>query len=181
MSYYAHTHKAERIVNRDLYRLNGISFQEMLENLTILLENVDDCGSTATTANLPTNSDVLKALTQHTNCETTSVVAVENEFTKVNQMCAVLWQENDGYQWYLGYIKEVTSDGTLMVDHLTRTLKTCHSKWKYPSREDIQEVSPEQIMKCRVEGDWDLQADTRKRLFSLSNVNTIMCAAELQL
>ena len=161
--------------------MNGISFQEMLENLTILLENVDDCGSTATTANLPTNSDVLKALTQHTNCETTSVVAVENEFTKVNQMCAVLWQENDGYQWYLGYIKEVTSDGTLMVDHLTRTLKTCHSKWKYPSREDIQEVSPEQIMKCRVEGDWDLQADTRKRLFSLSNVNTIMCAAELQI
>ena len=179
MSYYAHTHKAEKIANRSLYRLNGISFQEMLENLTILLENVDDCGSTATTANLPTNTDVMKALTKHTNRETTSITAVEDEFTQVNQMCVVLWQEDNGYQWYLGYIKEVTSDGSLMVDHLARALKTSHSKWKYPSREDIQEVSPEQIMRCKIEGDWDLQADARKRLFSLTNINTIMCALEL--
>ena len=181
MSYFAHTHKAERIANKDLYRLNGISFQEMLENLTILLENVDDCGSTATTANLPTNSDVMKSLTKHQNLPTTPIAALEDEFTQVNQMCVVVWQEDTGYQWYLGYIKEVKSDGTLLVDHLTRALKNSHSKWKYPSREDIQEVSPEQILRCKVEGDWDLQADARKRLFSLTNTNTIMCASELHM
>ena len=165
MSYYAHTHKAERIANRDLYRLNGISFQEMLENLTILLQNVDDCGSTATTANLPTNSDVLKALAKH-NCETTFVPAVEDEFTKVNQMCAVLWQEDGGYQWYLGYVKEVSQNGQLLVDHLARV--SSDSKWKYPSHEDVhvQEMDPEQIVPCEIKGKWDMATNLRKSLFS---------------
>ena len=60
MAYYAHTHKTDRISNKELFRLNSISFDEMLENLTILLDD-NDCGGTATIANLPTNSDVVKA------------------------------------------------------------------------------------------------------------------------
>ena len=66
-----------------------------------------------------------------------------------------------------------------MVDHLTQALKNSDSKWKYPSHEDIQEVSPEEIIKCKVKGDWDLAADSGKRLFSLTNTNTILCAFEL--
>ena len=151
----------------------------MLENITILLENVDDCGSTATTANLPTNSDVMKALTKHPDLPTTAIAASKDEFIQVKQMCVIVWQEDNGYKWYLGYIKEVNSDGTLLVDHLTRALDNSHSKWKYPSREDMQKISPEQVIRCKVEGDWDLQADARKRLFCLTNTKAIMCASEL--
>jgi hypothetical protein len=168
MAYYAHTHKAERIVNKHLYRVNGIPFEEMLENLTILLENADDSSSTATTANLPTNGDVMKALQNPTGPTIRDVICV-------NDMCVVVWQEEDcGYQWYLGYIKEVTS-GKLLIDHLARALKKSDSKWKYPSQEDIHQADPEQIVKCNVEGDWDLAADSRKRLFTLTNINTILC------
>ena len=148
----------------------------MLENLTILLENVQDCGSTATTDNLPTNSDVMKALTKGPTS-----IAASIESTKVNQMCVVVWQEDIGYQWYIGYIKEWNSSGTLSVDHLTRALKNSDSKWKYPSHELIQEASSEQIIKCYVEGDWDLAADSRKRLFCLTNINTILCAFKLHI
>ena len=38
MSYYVHTHKSNQYANKDLFRLNRISYDEMLENLIILLD-----------------------------------------------------------------------------------------------------------------------------------------------
>ena len=84
------------------------------------------------------------------------------------------WKDNDDtYEWFLGYVKK-SVDNMLLVDHLARKLKNSHSKWKYPSTEDIQLVEPDQLVECIVEGEWDLTADSRKRLFTLSNIKT-MC------
>ena len=168
MSYYAHTHKADRIANKDLFRLNRISFDEMLENLTILLDDDGSSGS-ATMANLPTNADVIKSFRNPTG-ETPT----EYPVAKINDLCVVVWQETNGYQWYLGYIKKLLSNAKLSVDHLVRT--TSDSKWKYPSQEDLQEAGPEQIVQCEVNGDWDMSADSRKRRFSITNVKAISCA-----
>ena len=90
-------------------------------------------------------------------------------------MGVVVWKEGSEYQWYLGYITEVTG-GKIKIDHLARSMKKSDSKWKYPSQEDIQPADPDQIVKCDVEGDWDLAADSRKRLFTVANINTIICA-----
>ena len=38
MAYYVHTHKAEKVLRPELLRLNGITLDEKLENLLILLE-----------------------------------------------------------------------------------------------------------------------------------------------
>ena len=54
MVYYAHTHKADKIARKQLFRINGITYEEMLENLTILLDDEQQV-STSTLANLPTN------------------------------------------------------------------------------------------------------------------------------
>jgi hypothetical protein len=70
MAYYAHTHKADRISNKELYRLNNISFEEMLENQTIVIDDDGCVGATATIANLPTNADVVKALKAQTSPST---------------------------------------------------------------------------------------------------------------
>ena len=61
MAYYAHTHKADKIALKELFRLNGISHEEMLENLTILLDD-EKHTSTSTIANLPTNEYVMKSV-----------------------------------------------------------------------------------------------------------------------
>ena len=53
-------------------------------------------------------------------------------------MCVVVWQDDNGYQWYLGYVKK-NIDGKLSVDHLARKLKASDSKWKYPSQEERKE------------------------------------------
>ena len=169
MAYYAHTHKADKIANKELFRLNRISFEEMLENLTILLDD-DGCGGTATTANLPTNADVMRAIKN----QSPSTIN-ESSTAKVNDMYVVVWQEDNDYQWYLGYVKKI-DDGKLSVDHLARKLKESDSKWKYPSQEDIHLADPAQIVKCNIEGEWDLTADSRKRLFTVTNLKTITCA-----
>ena len=57
-----HTNKTE-LQTRPLQDKNGISFEfeDMLENLTILLDD-DGCGATASTAYLPTYSDAVSLL-----------------------------------------------------------------------------------------------------------------------
>ena len=93
-------------------------------------------------------------------------------------MCAVVWADDRGesYSWYLGYIKEHSDDGTFQVDHLARALKTSDAKWKYPSAADINFVQQEQIIECDIDGHWDMDADSRKRLFTLDNTKTISFA-----
>ena len=60
-----------------------------------------------------------------------------------------------------------------IVDHLERSTKSSHSKWKYPSREDVQVIEDEQIVEIDVIGEWDFSADSRKRLFTLNNAQSI--------
>ena len=174
VAYYAHTHKSSRITNKDLYRINGVSDEEMIENLAILLDDDKQCSS-ATVANLPTNSDVLKCIS-HSTDEQEAVSVPSASVALVNQMCVVVWQNDDEvYEWYLGYVKNCVGE-KYSVDHLARKLKDSDSKWKYPSQEDIQLTDPVQIVDIEVVGEWDLSADSRKRLFTLSNIKTVLCA-----
>ena len=132
MAYYAHTLKADRIARKHLFRLNGISFDDMLENLSILLHD-DATTHTSTIANLPTIEDALKSL------KTLSDVSIEENISTpivgMNEMCVVVWQNCDSkYEWFLGYVK----DGMYNIDHLHRVTEVSHSKWKYPSKADCQ-------------------------------------------
>ena len=128
----------------------------------------------ATVANLPTNSDMLKCISQSTDEQ--EAVSVPLSVALVNKMCVVVWQNDDEvYEWYLGYVKNCVGE-KYSVDHLARKLKNSDSKWKYPSQEDIQLTDPVHIVDIEVVGEWDLSADSRKRLFTLSNIKTVLCA-----
>ena len=58
MAYYAHSNKVEKIARPDLFRLNGISHDEKLENLALLLDEDDD-SSVKSVVDLPTNEEVI--------------------------------------------------------------------------------------------------------------------------
>ena len=95
LAYYAHTHKADKLGRPDLFRLNGISHEEKLTNLAILLS--EDCISACTVANLPTNDDVIAVL----EGTTTEQQSNEPSNLKINELCVVVWQNCDaGYEWY---------------------------------------------------------------------------------
>ena len=65
LGYYVHTNngnKSEKHVKSDLFRLNKISHDEKLENLTILLAGDGMNVANSTICDLPSNEDVLKAI-----------------------------------------------------------------------------------------------------------------------
>ena len=45
-----------------------------------------------------------------------------------------------------------------------------------PKRENFQLVKPEQIVKCNINGERDYSPDSRKRVFTITNVKTIFGA-----
>ena len=153
MAYYAHTHKADKIARKQLFRINGITYEEMLENLSILLDDENDV-STSTIANLPTNEDVMQSLM----VIETDKINEESKISEVtiNEMCVAVWQNCDSrYEWYTGYVKNIDKNGIYIIDHLHRVLDGSHAKWKYPKQEDVQMVEPEQIVKCDIKGEWN--------------------------
>lgn len=173
MAYYSHSHKADKIARKDLYRLNGISYEEMLENLTVLLTGDHHVG-TSTIANLPTNKDFMKSL------GSMDIVMKESDLNcrlKVNNLCVVAWVNTKSvYEWFIGYIKDIDDNECYIIDHLHRVLNDSNAKWKYPSRGDVQVVQLSQIVDCDVIGQWDISPDCSKRHFTLTNVKTV-CGA----
>ena len=171
MAYYAHTHKMDKIQRPDLFRLNGITHDEKLENLVVLLSDDND-NSRASVANLPNNDDILKALS-FTNS------AISNQSLdrdiQINQLCVVIWINAEGkYIWYIGYVKE-KNNNSYTIDHLHRRTTDSNKIWQYPAIEDIQTADKDQILDVVIEGDWNL-VENRNSKFTLCNEKEISWA-----
>ena len=92
LAFFTHTHKTDKIQRPELLRQNKITHKEKVENLFVLLSE-DAEQSSATTANLPTNADVLKVL----SCQggTYTAVISSNGKIEVNRLHAVMWADNN--------------------------------------------------------------------------------------
>ena len=101
MAYYAHTHKVDKMQRPELYRQNGICHSEKLENLLILLEGSSTEVATATIANLPSNSEALKSLSNSPSAEASFPISRSFQYQKyywykcfeceLHQLCVVVW------------------------------------------------------------------------------------------
>ena len=153
----------------DLFKLNKISHEELLENLLFLLsdENIA-CGSVA---DLPTNADALKTLKNSTT-ETKPNNPPEIQFS-VNDSCVVAWYLGAKWHWFLGYIKEKREGENYLVEHLERVKTSNNKLWKYPATDDVTSVSAEQIVRVDVKGDWLLNRNTRQLKSELQNATEI--------
>ena len=102
LAFFAHTDKTDKIQRLELFQQNIITHEEKVENLFVLLLE-DSEQSSATTANLPTNADVLKVL----SCQggTYTSVSSSSGSIEVNRWCVVIWADNNcKYIWYVGYL-----------------------------------------------------------------------------
>ena len=79
-----------------------------------------------------------------------------------------IWDNsNDFREWYIGFFLDTNEDGTIRVDHLTKLSKQQSIDWKRPTKDDIQNIELEQILRCAVNGFWDVDCDTP--IFKLLN------------
>ena len=87
IAYLAHTQKGDKFIRPKLYKTNGLSFEEKIENLSVLL--FDEPGSaSATVTDLPTNEDVLKVLKSTVEQNLPSLPVYD---LVINHICAVSW------------------------------------------------------------------------------------------
>ena len=138
----SHTQKANKLVRTSLYKINGLSFEEKIENLSVLL--FDEPGSASAT-DLPTNQDVLKVFKSIVEQNIPSLPVYD---IVINQICAVAWQrETSNYFWCLGYVKDIQED-CVIVDHLCPANQNLSKHWKYPSRHTISFLQPSPWCSC---------------------------------
>ena len=161
MSYYRKTHQAARYETPELFKLTKISHEERLENIFVILSNgTNKIASILSTAmlDLPTNEELSHVIFDHTSEVKNHVSVVD-----VNQLCIVVWEVEKEVKWFIGYVKEILEDG-YTVEHLHRSPSTQNDFCNYPSPDDMQTVSEEQIIPCKIDGDWQPTNNTSTRV-----------------
>ena len=169
IAYLAHTQRSDKLARPDLYKVNNLSYEEKLENLSVLLCDETSSNCTATIADLPTNEQVLSKLT---NIEINTIPSSSGHW-EINDLCAVVWSIDETYKWYLAYVKEESSE-KVVVDHLYQIDKST-KHWKYPTQPDVGSVFTDQILRVKVEGEWNFLG-TRTQRFTLFNEKNIIKA-----
>lgn len=169
IAYLAHTQRSDKLARPELYKLNNLSYEEKLENLSVLLCDETSNSCSATIADLPTNQQVLSKLT---NVEIYTAPCSSGHW-EINDICVVVWFIDGNYKWYLSYVKEESSD-KVMVDHLYQIDKSMKF-WKYPGQPDVCSVFQDQILDIKVEGEWNLLGSRTQR-YTLFNEKDILKA-----
>ena len=169
LSFYKHCHRSDVMARPELYKINGKTHCERLENFTILSsesESRTDVGDPHTY--LPSNSDVFEMLVPNDN---DSRQEPERDYIAINEMYVTLWEENGIKRWYIGYCTE-RGPSKIVVDHLHRNRKNADTLWRYPLIPDTTDVSEDQILAVQLEGQWDVRS-TRNMAFKISNIAEI--------
>ena len=171
LSFYVHTHKADRLDRPELFKLSNIYTATMLENVFILLTNEHNSASRSSVAeiSLPTNEDALKILSDDPKNP------ADHPVFEVNELCVNVWHETEKIQWYVGYFKAMKGD-IFDVEQLVRASEDSDLHWVHPVNQIVDEIDSDQVLRLRngkrhpVEGKWNFQ---RLNKFILKNINDI--------
>ena len=158
LSYYCKTHQSEKNMDPSLFKIM-ISHEEHLENLLVLLgdNNSVATGTSASVLDLPTNEELAQnVLTISKGSLDTLPPTTAPTISRINEMCVVVWLE-DKPKWYIGYVIEELGDGRYRIEHLHRVSNSQDDFWGNPTNDDIQEVQEEQIIQCKVLGEWEME------------------------
>ena len=155
------THPNDAEARKDLYKVNKLSEEDMIENLTVLLD--DSCVEEAVI--FPTEDEIFEKLSSNTT------LCNDDQMYQPNEPLAVFWDEGQTRSWYVGFFIDENDDGTFRIDHLTKHSNT-NDTWARPNgRDDIQNTLAQQILPLKVQGDWDFTG--RKPIYVLENAQEI--------
>ena len=97
----------------------------------------------------------------------TQLLTAEKEasrsYVQVGELCVVVWEVEKDANWFLGYVNEKLNNN-FVVEHLHRYPNKQNDFWKYPTPDDIQTVSEDQIIPCKIDGDWESTKSTVTRM-----------------
>jgi hypothetical protein len=151
----------------DLYKMNYLTQEQLIENLTIL---VDESAEQVDSSYLlfPSEEEIMDII-RNNNGE--MEMETETPVFKKQQPLAIVWDgEGDERYWCVAlYICEY--EGKISVDNLVEQRKSNKCAWVRPTVDDVQNVLPQFIISCDVKGEWDFTK--RSTTFVVSNVDEI--------
>ena len=159
----------------DLYKMNFLTHEELLENLMILM-NTDSTSLEEEEVLFPTEEEIIDQILAVPS--TDSIVPSECEIDNFatdgtvsltnRQPLAVVWDEGDHRYWAVALFLSNNDDGTFEVDNLVEKKNSNRREWVRPEGDDIQNVLAQFIIPCEVCGDWDYSK--RMSTFVVENV-----------
>ena len=181
VQYKRELHQRDAEVRSNLYKVNRLTVQDLIENLTILLSEHPDADESVI---FPCEDEIMDLINGSSNSnptdhkETTKSLPISA--LKVNQPVAVLWDMKSKKQWFIGSLLGTNADGTYRIDHLERVDSRSNRGWQRRSgNDDIQDADEIQILPVMVHGDWDFTHEKPSYLISnereiTENVNKIV-------
>lgn len=163
---YQRVHQSRDCQERpELYKVNNLSVEEMSNNLLLMFSNPDE-GT--------------HEMLFHTEEEIMSILDGAPTSTKSSgysfqQPLAIVWDIGDVKEWFIGFHLDANSDEegtfqTVRVDHMEKQ-GACKKKWIRPKQDDIQDVQEQQILPCKVLGDWEVTS--RSAVFNVQNAGEL--------
>ncbi|CAL4100113.1 unnamed protein product [Meganyctiphanes norvegica] len=158
------THKRDSQERPDLYKINNLTIHQLSENLAILLSDGDiHIGNDVI---FTTEEEIMEILLHKSYSNTIS----SKPRYEIQQPLAVVWDNNKGRKWYVGFYMDENDNKTIRVDHLEKQSHD-YSAWVKPKHDDIHDVKYFQIVPCEVIGEWDM---TRQpAVFNIKNSQSI--------
>ena len=160
IQYQRVTHPRDADIRRELYKVNKLTIDEMVENLTVIL--CEDRGVDEAVV-FPCEDEVMEILrgktTPNGNTIVEETMSADGLPFKPNETLAVIWDRRKVRRWYIGFYIDTNGDETFRVDHLDRA-GAGDKYWKRPTGyDDIQDTSEEQVVPVDVRGEWDFTAE----------------------
>ena len=147
-------------IRPSLYKVNRMTVDELLTNLTILLAT-EEVGPHEE-IDLPSQEEMMKILRENQDIK-------DIQSFYYQQPLAVKWDETETTKrWYLGFYLNGSMDTTLKVDHLTPD-REGKEYWKRPAIDVIQDVFVHQVVPITIDGEWVQSSSSRSLLFQVKN------------
>ena len=157
-----------------LYKMNYLSIEELIENLTILLDTSNSADVGNEEIRFPSEDEIFDMISDRNANETSSVVEEESveldSEMEFQQPLAVIWDSKNTRYWCIGFFLMDIEEGLIKVDHL-KTKNQNDMKYWVRGSEDIQTVKLIQIIPVPVIGDWD--NSKRQPVYELTNSDEI--------
>ena len=116
IQYQRVTHHRDAEVRKDLYKVNNVSLQDMIENLTVMLSDEQNDEGVV----FPSEEEVINILKQNLSLPVPQPEVNDAVCLLQNRPVAVIWDSKHKKKWYVGFFLDMNKDGTYRIDDLER-------------------------------------------------------------
>ena len=152
MQHHRAIHHRDAEVRKDLHKVNNLSLEDMIENLTVMLSDEQNDEGVV----FPSEEEVMNILNGNLSLPVTQLEVNDAVWLLPNQPVAVICDSKRKKNWYVGFFLNMNKDGTYRIGHLERKVSNDKLWCRSSGWDDIRDTKEIQILSVNVVGDCNL-------------------------